>query len=101
MSRGCQLRGAAAQHLGQGIAGALLPGAPPEVGSEATSALSEPSPARADDARLPDQPLDDRPHCGIDPHPVRNPVPPRSPRTVDAPPAMESAETTRTRPGEG
>src|ERR1035437_274345 len=47
------------------------------------------------------KPLDDRPHCGIDPHPVRNPVPPRSPRTVDAPPAMESAETTRTRPGEG
>src|ERR1039458_4182404 len=39
----------------QGIAGALLPRATPEVGSAATTALSEPSPARADDARLPNQ----------------------------------------------
>src|SRR5216683_2711926 len=47
-----------------------------EVGPDATTAIAQPSSARAHDARLPDQPVDHRPHCGIDPEPVRNPVSP-------------------------
>src|SRR5438445_922375 len=68
----------------QGIARTLLPRTTAEVGAAASTALGQPSSAGADDARLSNQSLDHRPHCGIDPEPVRNPVPPRSRRTLDA-----------------
>ena len=45
--------------------------------------------------------LDHRPHCGIDPKPIRNPISPRSRRTLDAQSKLEPAETRTTRPGEG
>jgi hypothetical protein len=68
----------------QGIARTLLPRTTAEVGSAASTALGQPSSAEADDARLSNESLDHRPHCGIDPEPVRNPVPPRSRGTLDA-----------------
>src|SRR6266404_217514 len=68
----------------QGIVRTIFPRTTTEVGSAASTALGQPSSARADDARLSNESLDHRPHCGIDPESVRNPVPPRSRRTLDA-----------------
>src|SRR5258708_32952990 len=72
------------QGRSQSVARTLLPRTTAEVGSAASTALGQPSSARADDARLSNESLDHRPYCGIDPEPVRNPVPPRSRRTLDA-----------------
>src|SRR5258707_187282 len=68
----------------QGIVRTIFPRTTTEAGSAASTALGQPSSARADDARLSNESLDHRPHCGIDPESVRNPVPPRSRRTLDA-----------------
>src|SRR5258708_33400264 len=68
----------------QGIVRTIFPRTTTEVGTAASTALGQPSSARADDARLSNESLDHRPHCGIDPESVRNPVPPRSRRTLDA-----------------
>ena len=85
----------------RGGAKAFLSRTPAEVGADAPTALGRPSPAGADDARLPDQSLDHGSHCVIDPESVRNPVPPRSRRTLDAQSELEPAETRTPRPGEG
>ena len=85
----------------KGVAGALFSGAAAEAGPQATKTLGGFASARTARAWLSDQSVDDGAHCGTDPSGVPGSVSSRPCRPVDAPLAMEPAETGTARTGAG
>src|SRR5216684_534134 len=98
---GDALAGCPAARRSQGFAGALFSGTAAEAGPHATKTLGGFASARTARAWLSDQSVDDGAHCGTDPAGVPGSVSSRPCRPVDAPLAMEPAETGTARTGAG